>query len=174
VFSPVFSHTPPSQALPIQSRIVTIVDGPIDRLVGDSQPGVVGKIELHPADNLIGRPVLLESLVHILANLRPLHLLRPRLMPPLLAQSLSSDRAILPPPAEAMGDAVAPELTRDRRFSPTEQHGNPPFGDSLAVQPRYLNTLFRRKMIVGHRWDSIRTPFHNTPAFEPPNDGPFN
>jgi hypothetical protein len=69
------------------------VDPGVDRLVRQSPPRIVGKIELAAAGDLVGRPTLAQASDHVLAHLWLVHLaaLRPRWATALVGAALGID-----------------------------------------------------------------------------------
>src|SRR5690606_14647497 len=100
---------------------------------------------------LIGRPVVLQSVLNVLMHLRVFHLVGPAACAaPLARQALGLFRAV------AALARIAFQFTADRTAVAAQQFRNPRIRLSILLQTVYDLSLCGRKM-TSHRWASVRT-----------------
>src|SRR3990170_8040564 len=147
-----FPHPTAEISLPTLGVIIRIEPG-VDRRPRKLAARIAGKITLRTSSNLVRRPVLLEPRRHVLLGFRRLQFCDPRpLSSPLFRLSLRNDSTIL------VAAAVARQLPADGRPMPIQRLGNLRWGMIGEPHLRYDFTFLGDKML-GHCWDSVRTPF---------------
>jgi hypothetical protein len=106
-------HAKSPQKRPKTPRVIVAPQPVVNGLVRDAQPPV-GDLTPQAAGNLIGRPILPQPPLDVLADHRPLQLASPPLVPPLMAQLLGRNRTIGRPITIGGTNAVPLQLAEDR------------------------------------------------------------
>jgi hypothetical protein len=131
--------------------MIIVLNPGIDRRVRELPPRILREILAAASRDLIRRPALAQTALHVFEVLRAIHLaaLRPRLSVAFLSAALGVDRDI-----QAL-KAIAAQLARDRGAISAQRLGNLRVGFAGGIHLGYNLALFDLKMTSSHCWDSV-------------------
>ena len=131
----------------------------VDRLPRDVTPRIAGKIIPRASSDLVGRPPLPQPLTHVTGDLGPLHFAGPG---PMAATRIRLDLGRRRP--VAVGVAVAPQLTGNRRRMPFQPPGNFRLAATGMDHLGYPLAFLKSKMTC-HHGDSVQQGYFRKPPY---------